>query len=78
MKKAYAKAFGHNIRRLRNERGLSQEQLAAKLQVAGCGDITRSALAKIEVAQRNLQLYELKALREVLNVPYDELFIEIK
>ena len=48
------------------------EQLAAQLQVRGC-DITRSALAKIEVGQRHIYLDELRLLRIILNVSYDDL-----
>ena len=71
---SYERALGQNIRRLRMERGLSQEQLSARLQVQGC-DITRSALAKIEVGQRHIYADELKLLREILAVSYDELFV---
>ncbi len=70
----YSKAIGRNIGALRQSRGLTQEQLSAKLQVAGC-DITRSALAKIEVGQRHLYPDELKALRMVLEIGYDDLFV---
>ncbi len=70
----YEKAVGQNIRRLRMQKKLSQEQLSAQLQVRGC-DITRSALAKIEVGQRHIYPDELKLLHELLNVPYDELFV---
>ena len=41
---SYDKQMGSRIRLLREARHLTQEQLAAKLQVRGC-DITRSALA---------------------------------
>ena len=68
----YEKTVGQNIRRLRMQKKLSQEQLSAQLQVRVC-DITRSALAKIEVGQRHIYLDELKLLHELLNVPYDEL-----
>lgn len=70
----YSRVLGKNIRVLRRGRGLTQEQLAARLQVAGC-DMTRSALAKIEVGQRHLYPDELKALRTVLNVPYEAILI---
>ncbi|MBE7041444.1 MAG: helix-turn-helix transcriptional regulator [Ruminococcaceae bacterium] len=69
----YEKQIGENIRSLRTKRKLTQEQLAAKLQVSGC-DVTRSALAKIEVGQRHLYPDEIKALKEILNVSYDEIF----
>ena len=70
----YERALGQNIRRLRRERGLTQEQLSAQLQVRGC-DLIRSALAKVEAGQRHIYPDELKALREVLSIPYEELFI---
>lgn len=70
----YEKQIGANIRNLRIKNGLTQEQLSAKLQVSGC-DITRSALAKIEVGQRHLYPDEIKALKEILNVKYEDMFI---
>lgn len=72
----YEKALGQNIRRLRMERKLSQEQLAAQLQVRGC-DVTRSALAKIEVGQRHIYPDELVLLRELLGITFDELFVSL-
>ena len=74
MNAEYEKAMGQNIRRLRMEQKLSQEQLAAQLQVRGC-DVTRSALAKIEVGQRHLYPDEIMLLRQILNVSYEELFV---
>ena len=66
--------IGTNIRKLRIERKLSQEQVSARMQVRGC-DITRSALAKIEVGQRHIYPDELRAFREVFHMFYEELFI---
>jgi len=74
MDAVYEKQVGENLRRLRMERGLTQEQVSAKLQVGGC-DVTRSALAKIEVGQRHLYVDEVKALRNILGVSYDQLFV---
>ena len=74
MNAVYEKRLGENLRRLRQEKGLTQEQVAAKLQVLDC-DVTRSALAKIEVGQRHVYVDEMKALREILGVSYDELFV---
>ena len=74
MNTEYEYALGQNIRTLRLKRGLSQEQLAAQLQTRGC-DITRSALAKMEVGQRHIYPDELKLLRELLGVSYEELFV---
>ena len=64
---------GNNIRRIREARGMTQEMLAAKLQLNGC-DITRSAIAKIEVGQRHLYPDEIILIREHLNTSYEEIF----
>ena len=68
----YEKKVGQNIRKLRIGNNLTQEQLAAKLQISGC-DITRSALAKIEVGQRHIYVDELKLLKEILGASYEEI-----
>jgi len=70
----YSKAIGRNISVIRQSKGLTQEQLSAKLQVVDC-DITRSALAKIEVGQRHIYPDELMALKIVLEISYEELFV---
>ena len=72
MNAAVEKRIGQNIRALREEKGLTQDQLAARLQICGC-DITRSAVAKIEVGQRHLYPDELILIKEILNVSYEEL-----
>lgn len=67
------KKIGNNIRRLREKSGLTQEQIAAKLQINGC-DITRSAVAKIEVGQRHLYPDEVMLLKEILGASYEDIF----
>ena len=47
--------------------------LAAKLQLKGC-DITRSAIAKIEVGQRHLYPDEIILIREILNTSFEDIF----
>lgn len=66
------KRIGRNIRDLREMKGITQELLAAKLQINGC-DITRSAVAKIEVGQRHLYPDELILIRNILDVSFDEI-----
>ena len=73
MNQTYEIAFGKNIRTLRKKKKLTQEQLSAQLQVYGC-DITRSALAKIEVGQRHLYPDEIRLLKELLGVTFEEMF----
>ena len=74
MNKAYANRLGTHLSWLRKQKKLTQEQLAARMQLLGC-DITRSALAKIEVGQRMLCPDEIKALRSALAVSYDDILL---
>ncbi len=62
--------IGNNIRRIREAKGMTQDALAAKLQLKGC-DITRSAVAKIEVGQRHLYADEIILLRQILNTSFE-------
>lgn len=66
------KIIGNNIRILREMAGLTQEMLSAKLQVRGC-DITRSALAKIEVAQRHIYVDGIILIKEILKANYEDI-----
>lgn len=66
------KRIGKNIRSLREKAGLTQDALAAKLQLNGC-NITRSAVAKIEVGQRHVYIDEIILIKNILNVSYDDL-----
>ena len=67
------KKIGNNIRKLRERAGLTQDQVAARLQISGC-DITRSAVAKIEVGQRHLYPDEILLLKEILKTNYEAIF----
>ena len=73
MNKSIEKCVGNNIRSLREKSKMTQDVLAAKLQLEGC-DITRSALAKIEVGQRHLYPDEIILIRKILGVTYEEIF----
>lgn len=72
MNASIEKRIGKNIRKLRIKSKLTQETLSAKLQTEGC-DITRSALAKIEVGQRHIYPDELIAFKKLLNTDYETL-----
>lgn len=73
MNQKIEKQIGTNIRLLRERAGLTQEALAAKLQLSGC-DVTRSAVAKIEVGQWHLYPDEILHIKRILNVTFDEIF----
>ncbi len=65
--------IGQNIRNIREKQNMTQESLAAKLQLNGC-DITRSAVAKIEVGQRHLYPDEILLIKEILNTTFESIF----
>ena len=65
--------IGQNIRCIREKNNITQETLSAKLQLNGC-DITRSAIAKIEVGQRHLYPDEIILIKEILNTSFEDIF----
>ena len=73
MNREIENSVGNNIRKIREAKGMTQETLAAKLQLLGC-DITRSAVAKIEVGQRHLYSDEIILIRKILNTTFDAIF----
>lgn len=68
MNPAIEKQIGENIKKLRIKSELTQELLAAKLQLEGC-DVTRSAVAKIEVGQRHLYPDEIILIKKFSILP---------
>ena len=55
------------MRQTRERENLSQEQLAAKLQLAGL-NITQKAVSRMETGKRVIADYELPYLADVLDV----------
>jgi transcriptional regulator with XRE-family HTH domain len=68
MKKRFRNLIGPQVRALRWKRGLTQEELAARLQVAGATGLDRVKIAKIESQIRSVFDYELLAIAHVLGV----------
>ena len=73
MNAAIEKKIGGNIRKIREREKITQDKLATLLQLNGC-DITRSAVAKIEVGQRPLYPDEIIFIKEILKTDYEEIF----
>ena len=73
MNKVIEKEVGDNIRKIRESFGMTQDTLSAKMQLMGC-DITRSAIAKIEVGQRHLYPDEIILIKEILCTDFDSIF----
>lgn len=65
-------ASGANIRILRERAGLSQEQLAAKVQLSGL-NLNQKAISRIETGERVIPDYELLCFSEILQVTVYEL-----
>ena len=65
--------MGDNLRRLRNDAGLSQEKLCAELQRRGC-DIGRTTYAKYEAGELNIKVSVIIELRKIYKCSYDEFF----
>ena len=68
---------GKQVSRLRNQLGLSQDQLSAKCQRVGL-DISRGTLAKIEAGIRCVSDGEALLLAQALGVGVSELFPKSK
>ena len=58
---------GEKVKQARKKQGLSQENLAARLQVEGI-NIERDSVSRIEIGTRFVADYELAVLCKVLNV----------
>ena len=65
--------FGKNLKALRKSRGLSQYDMAAKLQLLG-RNMSRAQYALIEQGRRNLFISDLILFKEILNVDYSDFF----
>lgn len=71
------RAFGARIRELRNAAHLTQEQVAAKLQLQGY-DVSRSIYSQIECGIHNICVDELIALKQIFGVTYDDFFAPLE
>ncbi|MBS7299201.1 MAG: helix-turn-helix transcriptional regulator [Eubacteriales bacterium] len=65
--------IGRNIRELRKAKKIKQVEMVVKLQLEGL-DITREAYVKIERGIQHIYASQLKAIKNVLDTTYDELF----
>lgn len=65
--------IGHNIQSLRRRVGMTQDQVAAKLQLMGLS-ISKSTYAKLETNRMNIKVSELVALKEIFQAEYQDFF----
>lgn len=67
--------LGKNIRRIRKEQKIGQTELVALMQLKNV-QITRETLVKIERGIQHIKASQLKAMKEILNTSYEEIFKE--
>lgn len=63
---------GRKIRELREASEMSQEELAAKIQLLG-HSISQKAISRIETGDRVIPDYELPYFSEIFNISIDDL-----
>lgn len=66
--------IGKKIREIREQKNITQDQLAARLNTQGI-NIDRPMISRIESQTRYLLDYEIKAIAIALNVRIEELFL---
>ena len=68
-------SLGENIRRIREDRSYTQAYMVRQMQLYGCST-TKQTYSKIEKDLAHISVSELKAIRKILNISYEELFLE--
>lgn len=66
-------SIGDNLRKLRNEANMTQEQIVAQLQLRNFS-ISRSIYSQMESGTYNIRISELIALAEILLTDYNTIF----
>lgn len=66
-------SLGSNIRKLRKQSHLTQEQVVARLQLQGI-EISRSSYSQIECGTYNIRVSELVALAGLFQTDYNSFF----
>ena len=67
-------SIGENLRILRRNAGMTQEQLAAHLQTMGI-EISREIISQMERGIHNINISVLAALKDLYKVTFDEFFL---
>lgn len=68
--------IGPALRRLRRQNKLTQEQVAAQLQIKGF-NITRDIYGKMETGDHGIKLSVLAALKEIFRAEYADFFVDL-
>lgn len=68
--------IGNNLKKIRNQKNISQDQLSNKLALLGI-TLYQSDIFKIEQNERTVRDFELWGISQILQVSCDELFLAI-
>lgn len=69
-------SIGANLKTLRLRSGLSQEEVAARLQVMGF-TISREVISQMERGCHNIRVSILLALKDIYHASFDEFFTNL-
>lgn len=67
--------LGRNIQTIRMNKNMTQIEVVAQMQLMG-SNMSRSTLANIETGRRNIKASDLKLLKTIFDVTYEEFFKE--
>lgn len=67
MNQEYIKKFAKNLKRIRKEKKLTQDDIAGE-------NISRAMVSLVEIARTDITLTKIKAIADALNVPVKDLF----
>lgn len=70
-------SLGNNIRTLRKQSHLTQEQIVTHMQLQGI-EISRSSYSQIECGTYNIRVSELIALAEIFHVDFNAFFVNLQ
>lgn len=65
--------IGRNLRALRRQNKLTQDQVVAQLQIKGL-KTSKSTYAKLETNRMNIKVSEIVALRQIFHSDYNAFF----
>lgn len=70
-------SIGSNLRKYRQASGLSQEAVAAKLQLQSL-DISREVISQMELGTYNIRVSILLALAEIYDISIQNFFVDLE
>lgn len=68
--------IGPALKKLRRRKKLTQEQVAAQLQVRG-HNVTRDIYGKMETGDHGIKISVLVALKEIFHAEYADFFVDL-